>query len=67
MVKAITLAKWMDWWQIRPGLSFVLVTLCAPRGMAGVFDRFTGLMPPHRRGAQLGPDDGSLQEQEADK
>ena len=59
--------KWVDWWQIVLGLSFVLVTLFAPRGMAGIFDHFTGLLPPFRRGAQLGPDDGSLQEREADQ
>ena len=59
--------KWVDWWQIVLGLSFVLVTLYAPRGIAGAFDRLTGLLPPRRRGAPLGPDAGSLQEQEADR
>lgn len=33
--------KWVDWWQVALGLSFVLVTLFAPRGIAGIFDLFT--------------------------
>ncbi|RMC37915.1 urea ABC transporter permease subunit UrtC [Paracoccus alkanivorans] len=33
--------KWVDWWQVALGLSFVLVTLFAPRGIAGFFDLFT--------------------------
>lgn len=30
--------KWVDWWQVALGLSFVLVTLFAPKGIAGIFD-----------------------------
>ena len=30
--------NWVDWWQVLLGLSFVLVTLFAPKGIAGVFD-----------------------------
>lgn len=30
--------KWVDWWLILLGLSFVLVTLFAPRGMGGLVD-----------------------------
>lgn len=30
--------KWVDWWLILLGLSFVLVTLYAPRGMSGLID-----------------------------
>ena len=29
--------KWVDWWQVLLGLSFVAVTLYAPRGLAGLF------------------------------
>ena len=58
---------WVDWWQVLLGLSFVAVTLFAPKGIGGLFDRFQGLTPPDRKGADLGPDDGSLQEQEATK
>lgn len=31
--------KWVDWWLVLLGLTFVLVTLFAPKGIAGVFDR----------------------------
>ena len=41
--------KWVDWWLVLLGLSFVGVTLFAP----------------NRHGADLGPDAGSLREQEA--
>jgi urea transport system permease protein len=57
--------KWVDWWQVVLGLSFVAVTLYAPRGMGGLFDRFAHLLPPRRYGADLGPDAGSLREKEA--
>jgi len=30
--------KWVDWWVVLLGLSFVLVTLFAPNGMGGLFD-----------------------------
>lgn len=30
--------KWVDWWLVLLGLSFVLVTLYAPRGIGGLFD-----------------------------
>lgn len=33
--------NWVDWWQVALGLSFVLVTLYAPKGIAGLVD----LMP----------------------
>ncbi len=56
---------WVDWWQVLLGLSFVGVTLWAPKGIGGLFDRFRGLRTPDRKGAPLGPDEGSLQEQEA--
>ena len=59
--------NWVDWWQVLLGLAFVLVTLFAPRGMGGLFDRFSGAHSPARRGAPLGPDQGSLQEKEADE
>lgn len=56
---------WVDWWQVLLGLSFVAVTLWAPKGIGGVFDRFQGLHSPDRKGQPLGPDAGSLQESEA--
>lgn len=58
--------QWVDWWQIALGLSFVLVTLFAPRGIGGLFDLFINKAAPDRHGANLGPDAGSLREKEAD-
>ncbi|MGD9862779.1 MAG: urea ABC transporter permease subunit UrtC [Pseudodonghicola sp.] len=57
--------KWVDWWLIVLGLSFVLVTLFAPKGIGGLFDLLTDRRTPDRHGADLGPDAGSLQEKEA--
>jgi urea transport system permease protein len=56
---------WVDWWQVLLGLSFVAVTLLAPKGIGGLFDRVLGLHAPNRKGAPLGPAEGALQEQEA--
>lgn len=56
---------WVDWWQVLLGLSFVAVTLFAPKGIGGLFDLWQGLRAPDRKGAPLGPDQGSLQEKEA--
>jgi urea transport system permease protein len=33
--------NWVDWWLVLLGISFVLVTLYAPRGMSGIIDRLT--------------------------
>ncbi|WP_424985188.1 urea ABC transporter permease subunit UrtC [Microbulbifer sp. S227A] len=59
--------NWVDWWQVVLGLSFVLVTLYAPKGIGGLFDMLSGVLPPRRHGADLGPDDGALREREADQ
>ncbi|AAV94991.1 urea ABC transporter permease subunit UrtC [Ruegeria pomeroyi] len=59
--------KWVDWWLVLLGLSFVAVTLLAPKGMGGLIDLWTDRKPPGRHGADLGPDDGALREQEANK
>ena len=59
--------NWVDWWQVLLGIAFVLVTLFAPKGLAGIFDWAEGIRTPDRKGAPLGPDDGSLQEKEAQK
>ena len=59
--------NWVDWWQVVLGLSFVLVTLFAPKGMGGLVDLITGRVAPNRHGADLGPGKGSLQEQEAER
>jgi urea transport system permease protein len=57
--------RWVDWWLIVLGLSFVLVTLFAPRGIGGLVDLWTDRRHPDRHGADLGPDQGSLREKEA--
>jgi urea transport system permease protein len=57
--------NWVDWWLVLLGLSFVLVTLFAPKGIGGLFDLVQGLRSPDRKGAPLGPDDGALMEREA--
>ncbi|MFK7874198.1 MAG: urea ABC transporter permease subunit UrtC [Paracoccaceae bacterium] len=38
--------KWVDWWLVLLGVSFVLVTLFAPKGIGGLFDRLS----PARKG-----------------
>jgi urea transport system permease protein len=57
--------NWVDWWLVILGLSFVLVTLLAPKGIGGLFDRLARVRSPDRKGAPLGPDDGALMEREA--
>tara|TARA_B100000686_G_C16728887_1_gene939445 strand:- start:771 stop:1781 length:1011 start_codon:yes stop_codon:yes gene_type:complete len=32
--------RWTEWWLVLLGLSFVMVTLYAPKGMSGLVDRF---------------------------
>ncbi len=59
--------KWVDWWLIVLGLSFVFVTLFAPKGIGGLVDLWTDRNSPNRHGADLGPSQGSLQEKEAVK
>jgi urea transport system permease protein len=57
--------KWVDWWLVVLGLSFVLVTLFAPKGIGGLFDLLERRIAPDRHGADLGPDQGALREKEA--
>ena len=59
--------QWVDWWTILLGLSFVAVTLFAPKGIGGLFDLFARVRTPDRHGADLGPDMGSLREKEANE
>ena len=53
---------WVDWWTILLGLSFVAVTLFAPKGIGGLFDLFARVRAPERHGAngQLSPPSWSL-------
>ena len=59
--------KWVDWWLVVLGLSFVLVTLFAPKGIGGLFDLLGNKARPDRHGADLGPDAGALREKEANE
>ena len=59
--------KWVDWWLVLLGFSFVGVTLFAPKGMGGLIDLWTHRRSPNRHGADLGPDDGALREKEAEQ
>ncbi|WP_416883981.1 urea ABC transporter permease subunit UrtC [Marivita sp.] len=59
--------SWVDWWTVLLGLSFVCVTLYAPKGIGGLIDLITDRKSPNRHGASLGTDQGSLREQEAEK
>ncbi|QFT81650.1 leucine/isoleucine/valine transporter permease subunit [Roseovarius sp. THAF27] len=58
--------QWVDWWTVLLGLSFVAVTLFAPKGIGGLFDLVADRLTPDRHGADLGPDQGALREKEAD-
>ena len=57
--------QWVDWWTVLLGLSFVAVTLFAPKGIGGLFDLLAARRTPERHGADLGPGDGALREKEA--
>ncbi|MEM6577046.1 MAG: urea ABC transporter permease subunit UrtC [Pseudomonadota bacterium] len=57
--------EWVNWWTVLLGLSFVAVTLFAPKGIGGLVDLITERRSPDRHGAPLGPDQGSLREKEA--
>ncbi|MEQ9041696.1 MAG: urea ABC transporter permease subunit UrtC [Silicimonas sp.] len=59
--------QWVDWWTVLLGLSFVAVTLFAPKGIGGLFDLIAARRNPERHGADLGPNVGSLREKEADQ
>ncbi len=59
--------SWVDWWTVLLGLSFVAVTLFAPKGIGGLFDLIANRRSPDRHGADLGPDPGALREKEADR
>lgn len=57
--------QWVDWWTVLLGLSFVAVTLFAPKGIGGLFDLISARRSPERHGADLGPEPGALREKEA--
>ncbi|TNC52551.1 urea ABC transporter permease subunit UrtC [Rubellimicrobium rubrum] len=53
--------RWTDWWTVLLGLTFVAVTLLAPKGLGGLFD-----LVPRRANRQgdWGPDDGAWRSEE---
>ncbi|SDZ17172.1 amino acid/amide ABC transporter membrane protein 2, HAAT family [Jannaschia faecimaris] len=55
--------KWTDWWLVLLGLSFVAVTLFAPKGLGGLVDLWTERRASKRQG-DLGPDQGALRAEE---
>jgi urea transport system permease protein len=59
--------SWVDWWTVLLGLSFVAVTLFAPKGIGGLVDILIDRKSPNRHGADLGPGQGALREREADQ
>ncbi|MBS8225870.1 urea ABC transporter permease subunit UrtC [Vannielia litorea] len=56
--------SWVDWWTVLLGLTFVLVTLFAPKGIGGLFDLVAQRAAPDRHGADYGPDKGAKREEE---
>lgn len=56
--------EWTDWWLVLLGLSFVAVTLFAPKGIGGLIDLLTRPLVANRHGADFGPDKGSKREVE---
>jgi urea transport system permease protein len=56
--------KWTDWWLVLLGLSFVAVTLLAPKGLGGLVDLIAARRPANRHGADYGPDKSAWREEE---
>ena len=55
--------QWTDWWLVLLGLSFVLVTLFAPKGLGGLIDLIAERRAPARVG-DYGPDNSALRQEE---
>ncbi|WGW05147.1 urea ABC transporter permease subunit UrtC [Tropicibacter oceani] len=55
--------NWTDWWLVLLGLSFVAVTLFAPKGIGGLFDLIMLRKTPDRQG-DYGPDKGAKRAEE---
>ena len=55
--------QWTDWWLVLLGLSFVAVTLFAPKGLGGLIDLIQQRLAPWRVG-DYGPADGALRQEE---
>ena len=55
--------RWTEWWLVLLGLSFVAVTLLAPKGIGGLVDLIADRRVPDRQG-DYGPDQGAKRRQE---
>ncbi|MBN9887839.1 urea ABC transporter permease subunit UrtC [Salipiger abyssi] len=51
--------QWTDWWLVLLGVSFVAVTLLAPKGIGGLFDLITARHAVPERVGDFGPDKGA--------
>ncbi|EPX85351.1 urea ABC transporter permease subunit UrtC [Salipiger mucosus] len=60
--------QWTDWWLVLLGVSFVAVTLLAPKGIGGLFDLMGRTHPvmPARVGG-YGPDKGARRKSEGEE
>ncbi|PKP74938.1 MAG: urea ABC transporter permease subunit UrtC [Alphaproteobacteria bacterium HGW-Alphaproteobacteria-6] len=56
---------WTEWWLVLLGLSFVAVTLFAPKGIGGLFDRIAPRPVADRQG-DYGPDAGAWRREEGE-
>ena len=58
--------RWTEWWLVLLGLSFVCVTLFAPKGLGGLVDLIAHRRTPDRQG-DYGPDKGAKRAEEGSK
>jgi urea transport system permease protein len=57
--------NWVDWWLVLLGLTFVAVTLFAPKGIGGLFDRFQHFGRADSKGKAREPVETASLEKEA--
>ena len=58
---------WVDWWLVILGITFVFVTIFAPKGLGGLVDLLHKGKITNRHGKDFGPEQASLREKEASK
>ena len=59
--------QWTDWWLVLLGVSFVAVTLLAPKGIGGLFDLISTRHPVPERVGDFGPDTGARRTAEGEE
>ena len=63
----VDVVRWTDWWLVLLGLSFVLVTLFAPKGIGGLVDYVFRARPVvEDRVGDYGPDTGAWRKDEGE-